>query len=109
MPLARGQKFLFGCLALFGAVVVLVLVAGALFVHWIKTPGVPLEGSRLLDPGTAVYLEVRLRSEDPGARDFVRAFLNASRHPQVPSDANVPGPVNWIIDGLPRRDASDSA
>src|SRR5260221_13382842 len=99
MPLARGQKFLFGCLAAFGVAVLFVLVGGAFFVHWIKTPGVPLEGSRLLDPGTAVYLEGRLRPEDPGAREVVRAFLNASRHPQIPSDANVPGPVNWFLGG----------
>jgi hypothetical protein len=108
MPLARGQKFLFGCLALFGVAVLLFLVVGALFVHWIKTPGVPLEGSRLLDPGTAVYLEVRLRREDPGARGFVRAFLNASRHPQIAEDPNVPSPVTWILGGMPRRDASDA-
>jgi hypothetical protein len=108
MPLARGQKFLFGCFAVFGVVVLLFLAAGALFVHWIKTPGVPLEGSRLLDPGTAVYLEVRLRPEDPGARGFVRAFLNASRHPQIAEDPNVPSPVTWILGGMPRRDASDA-
>jgi hypothetical protein len=107
MALARGQKFLFGCLAVFGVLVLILILAGTFFVSWIRTPGPPLEGARIVDDGTAVYAEVRLRKEDPGAREYVRAFMTASRHPVIPADANLPGPVGMILGNIPQRDASD--
>jgi len=107
MPMARGQKFLVGCLAVFGAVLIIVVVTIALFVSWIKTPGVPLEGAHLVDPATAVYAEMRLRTEDPGARELVRALLSAARRPDIPSKDQVAAPVAWILGSVPQRDASD--
>ncbi|HZE88815.1 MAG TPA: hypothetical protein VE404_04660 [Verrucomicrobiae bacterium] len=108
MAYSRGQKFLFGCLGCFGGIVVLVVVVLSLFVHWVKTPGIPLEGSRLYDAATAVYAEVHLRSEDPGAREFVRVFLNAARNPPIPDNAKVPVPMTMILGNLPRREATDA-
>jgi len=108
MPLARGQKIVFGCLAVFGTVVVMVIIAGALFVHWIKTPGVPLQGSRLLDSGTAVYSELSLRAEDPGVRELTRGILTTSRKPAFVSGPGVPDAVSAILGNVPKRDASDA-
>ncbi|MBI3450498.1 MAG: hypothetical protein HY049_16500 [Acidobacteria bacterium] len=108
MSYSRGQKFLFGCLGCSGALVVLVVVAFSLFVHWVKTPGVPLAGPRLYDTATAVYAEVHLRSEDPGAREFVRVFLNAARSSQIPESAKVPVPMTMILGNIPRREATDA-
>jgi hypothetical protein len=107
MARSRGGRFLIGCLGVVGAIVVVLIVAGIMFTRWIRTPGPLLEGARLLDERTAVYVEARLRSDDSGARAVLRAILTAQRRPELPEGANVPGPARWIIGSLPRREVTD--
>jgi len=110
MPMTRGQKFLVGCLALIAAVILTVAISVFFFVRWVRTPGQPLEATRLLDASTAVYAEMRLRSEDPGVNEFVKSILTAMRRPRISNDAldEMPAPIRGLIGQAGSRDASDA-
>jgi hypothetical protein len=111
VALSRGKKLLLGCGVLAGAVILGTLLTVILFVVWLRSPGEPLEGSRLVDPETGFYLEATLRADDPAARDLVRALVSSQR--RLPDDIDLDGAPPWLsfvlpaIDEVSRQEVTD--
>jgi hypothetical protein len=103
VPFSRGKKILLGCVVLVAAVILGIILTSVLFVAWLKSPGDLLEGSRLVDADTGLYLDVTLHEDDPAARDLVRALVRTQR--QLPADLdleNAPPWVGWIFPAIDR-------
>jgi hypothetical protein len=94
MPFSRGKKILVGCLVLVAAVVLGIVLTLVLFGVWVSSPGDSLEGSRLVDADTGLYLDATLDNDDPAARDLVRALVRSQR--QLPSDLDLEGAPPWV-------------
>lgn len=106
-PRFRGRKFLFGCAGVAIAVIILVIIGIAVFVAWLRTPGVLMEGGALVDAKTAIYAEAHLRPDDPGIVKFFREAIQQQHDLQkrfAESDPNVPAFMRPILDNLPRRE-----
>ena len=89
--MTRGKKILVGCLVAIAIMVLAVILAVVFFVSWIKTPGPELEGRRLVHERTAFYAELRLRRDDQGVRDLLRAFVEGrNRHALTELEENIP-------------------
>ncbi len=101
----RYRGLLVGCLGAIAIVVVLVVAGALLFRAWIHTPGLLLQGSRLVDGSTALYAEVQLRKEDQRTRDLFRAVIEAQQRQQREqlNRPEVPGPVRTILGFIPQR------
>jgi len=110
-PRFRGRKFLFGCAGVAIALIVLVIVSIAIFVAWLRTPGVLMEGGSLVDAKTAIYAEAHLRPDDPGIVKFFKEAIAKQREMQrdvLESDPNVPAFLRPIMDNIPRRQAGQA-
>lgn len=109
MSSTGGRKFLLGCLLASGAAIFLFVAVAIVFVTWVRAPAPPLEGTRLLDRSTAIYAELRLRSQDPGAREFARSFLTAMRQAQESAESTngFRSVVRRIVGSAGRREVSE--
>ena len=104
MARTRGKKILIGCGI--GCLGLLVLGVGGCisFTVWLNRPGELLEPERLVDRGTSGFVELTLRSEDPGtARMFVRLLEASQRVNRRALDHLGPGLSNWILQMQQRR------
>ena len=105
MAMTRGRKILIGCLVAVGVVIIAAVGSTVFFFSWLQTPGEPLEGNRLLDDQTRVYLEVRFAENDPGTRELVKALFNAQQDLE-PHLNDLPPFLAWI-QGMQRKDIPD--
>jgi hypothetical protein len=73
--MTRGKKILVGCLVAVAALILTFILAVVFAVSWVKSPSPDLDGQRLVDAGTRVYAELRLREEDQAVRQLLRTFV----------------------------------
>ncbi len=95
---SRGSRVLLGCAGFAIGAVIVILIVVAAFMAWMKTPGLPLEGRRLVDPGTVLYAELNVRPGDPVALELLGKVLGArSRERAMEKQEEIPGPLRWAF------------
>ncbi len=94
---SRGSRVLVGCAgAAIGAVIVIIICVAA-FVAWIRSPGVPLQGNRLVDRDTVLYAELNVSPGDAVAMELVSKAVGAQTREQAGDAQEVPAPLRWAL------------